>query len=74
MGVKKSRSPEGATDLGYGVIRIAVCRRFAASRYSCAMILGLTPQAMHISPLRGWLNTSEETQTVAFREFLERTG
>ena len=52
----------------------AVCRRFAASRYSCAVILGLTPQAMHISPLRGWFVAVEKTQIFGFSEFLERTG
>jgi len=38
------------------------------------MILGLTPQAMHISPLRGWLVAVEKTQSFAFSKFLERTG
>ena len=52
----------------------AVCRRFAASHYSCVLILGLTPQAIHMPPLRGCLEASIKTQYLAHCEFLERTG
>jgi hypothetical protein len=54
---KKTESPRGATDIWPQLvplpIRAGICRRSAAVDHFGAVILGLTPQAMHLSPLRG---------------------
>jgi hypothetical protein len=50
-------SPGGAADFGCSVScslsQPIVCRRFAACRFFFDLNLGLTPQAMYMSPLRG---------------------
>jgi hypothetical protein len=72
---KKKKSPGGATD--YWLRREPqssppdICRRSAADVSGGPGILGLTPQAIHISPLRGSMHSSLQ---VAFRIFLLRVS
>jgi hypothetical protein len=59
---KKPTSREAATDIftimAAAHAAAAICRPFRAVHFPGSSILGLTPQAMNMPPLRGSLNPS----------------